>query len=594
MNSTSRRPEGGKSRVLIVDDDPSIRMILMAALRRKTDYEVFEAADGAIAKAILQQQAFDVVITDLLMPSMTGLELMQWAQANCPGPTWIILSGQANFEDAVKAVRLGAFDFITKPLVVLDVLLVTVRNALRQRELMAEHAEMNRRLAQQVARLEKACRILCDQSEALGEDLRRAELIQTALLPRTPPRLENYAVDVLYRPSQKVGGDLYDVSRIGARHLMTYVADAAGHGVSAAMLAVLFKHRLHLIDESNGQATEPQEVLSRVNEALIEECSKPGLFITAVFCVLDLESGQLTLASAGHPPVPLHRADGRIEMIACTGPALGVDRQACFAQTRTRLRPHDRLLLYTDGLFEAGAPADALTGEQLAQMLADGKAGGRRLLGELLAAASRRRGGASQEDDITMLLLTAAPGASTMDVGRSGAAAAPVPTAKTLGSRVLIGSAGAQTAIRIDGRGIWTHCPAFHEVCMARLEAGHAIALDLSRCDYLDSTFLGTIQEVVDQADSSGVAIGIHGVPAQVRRVFEELGMHRVVARFADEALAAPAEMLPLEAARDPDDSRRRVLKAHEVLASLNEHNRREFHKLVEGLRAETPEGGPT
>lgn len=68
------------------------------------------------------------------------------------------------------------------------------------------------------------------------------------MLPRDLPETPGFAVDALYRPSRKVGGDLYDVIRVRPGHLVAYVADAAGSGVSAAMLAVLFKHRLQLTD----------------------------------------------------------------------------------------------------------------------------------------------------------------------------------------------------------------------------------------------------------------------------------------------------------------------------------------------------------
>jgi len=72
------------------------------------------------------------------MPVVDGLKLMQWGQENCPGTAWIILSGAGTFEAAVQAVRLGAYDFLCKPLDSVNQLLVSIRNALRQKELEAE------------------------------------------------------------------------------------------------------------------------------------------------------------------------------------------------------------------------------------------------------------------------------------------------------------------------------------------------------------------------------------------------------------------------------------------------------------------------
>lgn len=592
METSQAAGEGVRRRILVVDDDASVRMLLMAALRRGREYDVFEADDGSAARAMLQQEQFDVVITDLVMPNMDGLSLLKWGQQNVPGVAWVILSGRATFDDAVKAVRLGAFDFITKPLAVLDQLLVTVRNAIRQRELMAEHERLDRQLEErntqlgdQVSQLRGACRILCDQAHCLSEDLRRAELIQRAMLPQRPPETPGYAINAIYRPSAKVGGDLYDVSRIG-HHLVAYVADAAGHGVSAAMLAVLFKHRLHLVNEETSEPTEPAEVLRRVNAALIEECSRPGLFITAAFCVLDLETGKLTISSAGHPPILLHRADGEMEMAFHTGPALGTHRDPSFIQTRTELRRGDRILLYTDGLFDAGDESRALNHDALSSLLVKNHLPGQAQLHDLLAVASDRRDQSPQEDDITMVMITAADLPSALDNGTASPIEARPPATVQAESEVLIGKTANQTGVRVSGRGIWTSCPAFHDICLSEIDKKHDLLLDLSRCEYLDSTFLGTIQEVSDHADQCHTTFHIQGIRPEVRHLFDELGMDQVVRHFSVGLSPLPDRMIPLEIG-DGDDERyrRNMLEAHEVLAAMNERNRREFYKLIEGIR---------
>ncbi len=587
----------GKPRVLIVDDEAAIRMVLMAGLRRSGEYELYEASDGSAAKAILQQRPFDVVVTDLVMPGLDGLSLLRWAQQNCPGPAWIILSGRATFDDAVEAVRLGAFDFITKPLAVLDKLVVSVRNAIRQQELIAgqrrlqeELEDSNQLLNKQVVHLKEACRMLCDQAETIGEDLRRAELIQRALLPRQAPETPGLGIDSMYRPSQKVGGDLYDAVKIGPRHLVFYVADAAGNGVSAAMLAVLFKHRLHLINEQTGEPTAPAEVLDRVNRALKAECSGPGLFITAAFGVLDLESRELTIASAGHTPLLLHRAEGKMEMIFPSGPALGMRDQANFAQSRTVLNEGDRLLLYTDGLLDSGGPKTLLTRDKLIETLGDKNLAAQRLLRALLDMSIYREGHGKQEDDITMLLLTVGQQTSTLDNGEPAAARASAPpaTPEPADSEVLIGSTDVYTGVCIRGRGIWSTCPSFHDVCLAELKAHHPLTLDFSGCEYLDSTFLGTIQEVVDEATDEHVDVRIQGTKPEVKCLFEQLGMEGVVAHFTPDMTPMPTKMQPLEAVGNGDQEfRQRILHAHETLASLSERNRQEFGKLIDGLRNE-------
>lgn len=133
---------------------------------------------------------------------------------------------------------------------------------------------------------------LCDtlecQADIIERDLHRAEIIQHSLLPEEPPSLSDYHVQALYRCGHIVGGDLYDVKLIGDHHLALVIADAAGHGVSAAMLAVLFKHRLRLQHDETGAPYSPAEALQRMNTALMTDLSVPGAFVTAAVGLLNL------------------------------------------------------------------------------------------------------------------------------------------------------------------------------------------------------------------------------------------------------------------------------------------------------------------
>ncbi len=587
-------PDQAGTRILIVDDERSIRMLLRTVLARQSGYELHEASDGSEAKDILSREPMDLVITDLRMPDTDGLALMQWAQQNCPDPTWIILSGHGTFDDAVRAVQLGAFDFIAKPLVAVDALLVTVRNALRQRRLVLEQSRLhktieknNDRLRKQVRQLTEACGLLCDQAETISDDLRRAELIQRALLPHEAPDLNGYAVHAIYRPCHNVGGDLYDVVRIDDRHVALYIADAAGHGVSAAMLAVLFKHRLPLTTDPDRRPTPPAEVLERLNQCLMAECSGPGLFVTAAYCLLDTHTGHLDMASAGHPTLVLRHASGQIERLHHTGPALGLSPTARFAQKTLTLGPGERLLLYTDGLFDGRPSSAPAQDEILAQAIADTRLKGLALLSNLLEQATGHTDGAAQSDDITMLMLAASGANSELDNGSPAQPPANESLSLPAKADVLVGADNGACTISVQGQANWTYCASLHDACLREMNTDHSVRLDFSLCDHLDSTFLGTIQEVVDEADRKGRELPIQGVLPSVLALLEELGMDRVIRHVTPEMRPLPTNMTPLSAMADHPRSHRRVLLAHEALASLNEQNRNEFLRLIEGLHSE-------
>ncbi len=580
-----------KESVLVVDDDHTVRSLLTSLLRATDEFNVIEAADGVEAQQRLLAGHIDVAIVDLLMPHMGGLSLMAWGNQAGLDVTWIILSGRATLSDAVKAVQIGVYDFITKPLSSTESLLVRVRNAVRQRRMSAEREQLtanlatsNTQLREQVAQLEEACRLLSRQQETINEDLRRAELIQRALLPFTPPPLPHFAVDAIYRPSSDVGGDLYDVVRIDKRYVVLYVADAAGHGVSAAMLAVLLKQRIGMVDSETHRPVAPAVALRRVNMHIRHECSAPGLFITAAYCLLDLDAHEITVASAGHPPVIVLRANGAREMLYHTGPALGITSDAMFAEKTLHLDSGDRVLLYTDGLYDAAEPHAMPPADAVQDILAGLEGDGWEQLHQMLNLVACRRGKMPQEDDLTAVLLTAGLNTSSFDNGEPAKAA--LHTALPTDAQVMIGSQSDGTMISVSGRGTWMHCAALHEA-WAEIKRHGGVTFDLSLCDCLDSTFLGTLQELSERADREQIQLRIQGPLPEVRRLFHELGMQRVIDHFSSTMQPLPSRMRPLATCMNEHLNRERMLLAHQALASLSKSNRQEFARLIEHLRTE-------
>ena len=137
---------------LVVDDDPMVRKIVTRGLSQLNPSEVLEVEDGLAAQEVLRLRSVDVVVTDVMMPNMDGLELMQWAQEHCPQPLWIVLSGLETFDAAVDALQLGAFDYLAKPPEVPRVR-VAVRNALDQIELVRERKRLYAELENSNAQL---------------------------------------------------------------------------------------------------------------------------------------------------------------------------------------------------------------------------------------------------------------------------------------------------------------------------------------------------------------------------------------------------------------------------------------------------------
>jgi DNA-binding NtrC family response regulator len=122
-----------KTSILIVDDEPAQRQLLMASLNR--DYTVTAAASVAEAMQLLSARSFDLVITDERMPEASGIELIRWAREHVPEMPVIVLTAYGSIPTAVEAMKVGAQEYLTKPLKSPDELRFVVAKALQQRAL---------------------------------------------------------------------------------------------------------------------------------------------------------------------------------------------------------------------------------------------------------------------------------------------------------------------------------------------------------------------------------------------------------------------------------------------------------------------------
>ena len=132
------------STLLIIDDEPGIRTVL-SGIFEDEDYEVLTAADGFAGLALLRETDIDLVILDVLLPNMGGIDVLKEIKKNHSDVEVIVISGHANIDIAVKAVKLGAFDFVEKPLS-MEKIINLARNALRIEDLKRENTSLKNTL----------------------------------------------------------------------------------------------------------------------------------------------------------------------------------------------------------------------------------------------------------------------------------------------------------------------------------------------------------------------------------------------------------------------------------------------------------------
>jgi phosphoserine phosphatase RsbU/P len=184
---------------------------------------------------------------------------------------------------------------------------------------------------------------------ALDAELQIARQIQASTLPQQLPKLADLEVAARYVPMSAVAGDFYDFLSDGKNRLGVLIADVAGHGVGAALIASMVK--LAFAGQSV-YASDPAKLLREVNIAL---CGKfEEQYVTAAYVYIDCEREVVTYAGGGHPPLMLaSRTDGTVRRVEENGPILGMFAEAPYSAVEIPFRPGDRLFLYTDGAFEA-------------------------------------------------------------------------------------------------------------------------------------------------------------------------------------------------------------------------------------------------
>ncbi len=240
--------------------------------------------------------------------------------------------------------------------------------------------------------------------ERLETEVHLARQIQQTFIPESLPHYEAWQLSARWRTARQVGGDFYDVFELPNHKLGLFIADVADKGIPAALFMALTRT---LVRAAVIETESPAEALRRVNDLLVPD-TQQGMFVTAVYAVLDRDSGELTFANAGHnPPFWVRNREGQVEKLKRTGVALGAAEGSSMSERSIRLEMGDSLLLYTDGLTEAFSPEGELFGDaRLVEALQDGKPGS---ADEVLEVVERHLnaflGSEPLADDLTMLAL---------------------------------------------------------------------------------------------------------------------------------------------------------------------------------------------
>jgi serine phosphatase RsbU (regulator of sigma subunit)/putative methionine-R-sulfoxide reductase with GAF domain len=196
--------------------------------------------------------------------------------------------------------------------------------------------------------------------ERLETEVQLARQIQKTFLPEQLPEFAGWELDARWKTARQVGGDFYDVFNLPDGRLGLFIADVADKGVPAALFMALTRT---LVRAAVLENHSPAEAMKRVNDLLVPD-TRQGMFVTAVYAVLDMQTNELTYVNAGHNPPVWIKSKGEVEKLVRTGVALGAAEEARFRQRSIQLEAGDSLLLYTDGLTESFNDQGEFYGEE--------------------------------------------------------------------------------------------------------------------------------------------------------------------------------------------------------------------------------------
>jgi serine phosphatase RsbU (regulator of sigma subunit) len=185
--------------------------------------------------------------------------------------------------------------------------------------------------------------------ERLETEVQLARQIQQTFIPETLPQFDEWDLAARWKTARQVGGDFYDVFDLPNRRLGLFIADVADKGVPAALFMALTRT---LVRAAVTELESPADAMRRVNDLLIPD-TRQGMFVTAVYGVLDLEKSELIYVNAGHNPPLWIKRSGEVEKLTRTAIALGVVTGGGVEQRLIKFESGDSLLLYTDGLTES-------------------------------------------------------------------------------------------------------------------------------------------------------------------------------------------------------------------------------------------------
>ena len=315
--------------ILIVEDNPASLEIMQVRLEA-SDYRVITATDGEAGLAKAQSSLPDLILLDVMMPKMDGLEVCRRLKNNdsLPFMPIIMVTAKTDTKDVIAGLEAGGDEYLTKPV---------------------DHGSLVARV-KSMLRIKELHDTVIAQSTQLENQLKTASKIQTLFWPELPTPEGGIRTWAVSQPASYVGGDFYDAIILPDKSVLAYVADVSGKGVPAALImaAVSTKIRAEASLQQNLNL-----ILRAVNGSMYELASTEGYFATMLLLKYWPRMKKIEMIRAGHINPVLVSPTGVREISGLKGVSLGVMEEVDYELAELVLEPGESLLLFSDGVTEA-------------------------------------------------------------------------------------------------------------------------------------------------------------------------------------------------------------------------------------------------
>lgn len=345
--------------VLLVDDQLIVAESLKEMLKDQSDLHLHYCSDPGMALKMAEKVKPTVILQDLVMPDMDGLQLVKYFKANqkTENIPIIVLSSKEDPKIKSEAFAIGADDYMVK-----------LPDSLELIARIRYHSKAYIRLLER----NDAFQRLNDNQKILEQELADAANYVKSLLP--VPIENGLQSDWRFIPSMQLGGDAFNYHWLDDRHFAIYLIDVCGHGVGAALHAISVMNSIRTQNLPSTDYLNPVAVLTSLNKAFPMD-KHNQLFFTIWYGVLDTQEMTITYANGGHPPaILINKKTGNMHTLTSPGMVIGAMRDVEYQSTQSKIEEGDILYIFSDGVYEIYRSNGALfTFQEFIEMLKSGQ-----------------------------------------------------------------------------------------------------------------------------------------------------------------------------------------------------------------------------